>query len=51
MGNIAGFVSSWVVGRMTDLTGSSGSSLYLFGALMFVGGAMILTLPARLVNK
>ena len=51
MGNIAGFVSSWVVGRMTDLTGSSGSSLYLFGSLMFVGGAMILMLPARLVNK
>ena len=51
MGNIAGFVSSWVVGRMTDLTGSSGSSLYLFGALMFVGGAMILMLPARLVNR
>ena len=51
MGNIACFVSSWLVGRMTDLTGSSGSSLYLFGALMFLGGAMILTIPARLVNK
>ena len=51
LGNIAGFVSTSLVGWMTDLTGSPQSSLYLFGALMFVGGAMILTIPARLVNK
>lgn len=36
---------------MTDLTGSSHSNLDLFGALMFVGGALILTISARLVKK
>lgn len=51
LGNIAGFVSTSLVGWMTDLTGSSQSSLYLFGALLFFGAALILTLPARLVNK
>lgn len=51
MGNLAGFAGTALMGWMTDLTGSSQSSLYLFGVMMFFGGAMILTIPARLVNK
>ena len=51
LGNIAGFVSTSLVGWMTDLTGSTQSTLYFFGALMFVGGALVLTIPARLVNR
>ena len=51
LGNIAGFVGTALVGWMTDQTGSSQSSLFLFGVLMFFGGALILTIPARLVNK
>ena len=51
VGNIAGFVSNFFVGWMTDLTGSSQSALYLFGAIVVVGALFILTVPARLVNK
>jgi MFS family permease len=51
VGNIAGFVSNFFVGWMTDLTGTSQSALYLFGAIVIVGALCILTVPARLVNK
>ena len=51
VGNIAGFVSNFFVGWMTDLTGTSQSALYLFGAIVVVGAVMILSVPARLVNK
>jgi D-galactonate transporter len=51
LGNLAGFVSTALVGWVSDLTGSALPSLYLFAALMFVGGAMVLTIPARLVNR
>jgi len=51
LGNIAGFTSTFVVGLMTDLTHSTSASIYLFAALVAVGGAMILLIPARLVNR
>jgi D-galactonate transporter len=51
VGNIAGFVSNFFVGWMTDLTGTSQSALYLFGAIVVVGALLILSVPARLVNK
>ena len=51
VGNIAGFVSNFFVGWMTDLTGTSQSALYLFSAIVLVGALLILTVPARLVNK
>ena len=51
VGNIAGFVSNFFVGWMTDLTGTSQSALYLFSAIVVLGALLILTVPARLVNK
>ena len=51
LGNIGGFASTFLVGWMTDLTHSTASSLYLFGALIAVGGGLLLTIPAALVNK
>jgi MFS family permease len=51
VGNIAGFVSNFFVGWMTDLTGTSQSALYLFSVIVVVGALMILSVPARLVNK
>lgn len=51
VGNIAGFVSNFLVGWMTDLTGTSQSALYLFGAIVIVGAVCILAVPPRLVNK
>ena len=51
IGNVAGFVSNFFVGWMTDLTGTSQSALYLFSAIVVVGAILILAVPARLVNK
>ncbi len=51
LGNIAGFVSTFLVGWITDLTHSTSSALYLFAALLVIGSLLILTIPARLVNK
>jgi len=36
---------------MTDLTHSTSASLYFFAGLLVIGGALVLTIPARLVNK
>jgi D-galactonate transporter len=51
LGNISGFVSTFLVGWMTDLTHSTAASLHLFAALLVVGSLLILTIPPRLVNK
>jgi D-galactonate transporter len=51
LGNIAGFASTFLVGWMTDLTHSTSASLYLFAGLLAVGAALILTIPAHLVDK
>jgi cyanate permease len=51
LGNIAGFASTFLVGWMTDLTHSTSASLYLFAGLLAIGGALVLTIPGRLVNR
>jgi MFS family permease len=51
LGNIAGFASTYVVGWMTDLTHSTSASLYLFAGLLVIGGALVLAIPGRLVDK
>ena len=51
LGNIGGFASTYLVGWMTDLTHSTSSSLMLFAGFLVVGGLLILTIPARVVDK
>ena len=51
LGNVAGFASTFIVGWMTDLTHSTSASLYLFAAVLVVGGALVLAVPSRLVDK
>jgi D-galactonate transporter len=51
LGNLAGFATTSVIGRMSDMFGSTAPGLYLFGALTLVGSALVLRLPASLVNK
>ena len=36
---------------MTDLTHSTSASLYLFAVLLVIASGLLLTLPARLINK
>ncbi|MBE7220203.1 MAG: MFS transporter, partial [Caulobacteraceae bacterium] len=51
LGNIAGFVATFMVGWMTTLTHSSASALYLFGAIIAAGGLLVLTIPSRVVDR
>lgn len=50
IGNISGAVSTSLVGWLSEVTGSPASTLYAFGAVMVVGGALVLLLPASLVD-
>jgi D-galactonate transporter len=50
IGNISGMVSTSVVGWMSDVTGSTASSLYAIAVLLVIGGLLLLLVPARLVN-
>ncbi|RZT87990.1 D-galactonate transporter [Pseudonocardia sediminis] len=52
VGNVSGAVSTSLVGFLTSLTGSTASSLYLFGAVLVVGGALVLVLsPSRVDDR
>ncbi len=51
LGNLAGFTTNNLVGWLAGLTHSNAASLYLFAAMLAVSGALVLAIPARLVNK
>ena len=51
LGNIAGFVATFMVGWMTSLTHSSASALYLFAAIVAAGGLLVLAIPARVADR
>lgn len=51
VGNLGGFVSPFMVGFLKDATGSTAAGLYVTAAVCVVGGLLVLTIPARLVNK
>jgi D-galactonate transporter len=51
LGNLAGFVSSYLVGWVKDLTHSTNVGMYALAASLFIGALLTLTVPARLVNK
>jgi D-galactonate transporter len=51
LGNLAGFVSPFMVGWLKDLTQSTNSGMYMLAGSLVVGALLTLTMPARLVNK
>lgn len=51
LGNLAGFVSPYVVGWLKDATQSTNSGMYVLSASLLLGGILTLAVPARLVNK
>jgi nitrate/nitrite transporter NarK len=51
IGNLAGFVSPWVIGWITDHTQSTDLGIYALAASMCIGGVLVLTMPARIVNR
>jgi MFS family permease len=51
LGQIAGFVSPFLVGWIKDATGSTDVALYILSSVLFVGAVLVLRVPARLVNR
>jgi D-galactonate transporter len=51
IGNLAGFISTWLVGFLADLTHSTDGSMYFFAVILAIAAFAILLVPARLVNR
>ena len=51
VGNLAGFVSPYLVGWLKDMTGTTNTGLYMLAACLVVGALVALAQPAKLVNK
>jgi len=51
LGNLAGFLSPYLVGWLKQVTASNASGMYMLAAFMVLGGALALTAPARVVNR
>lgn len=51
IGNVAGFVSPFVIGWVVDVTKSLSAGLYTITAVELIGVALVLLIPARQVNR
>lgn len=51
VGNLAGFVSPYLVGALKDATHSTQTGMYVLAAMLVVGAIAVLRTPARLVNR
>jgi len=51
IGQIAGFVSPFLVGWIKDTTGSTDVALYILSAVLFTGAMLVMRLPAKVVNR
>lgn len=51
LGQVAGFLSPFLVGWIKDATGSTDVALYILSTVLFVGAMLVLVVPARLVNR
>ena len=51
VGNLAGFVSPYLVGYLKDLTHSTQSGMYVLAAMLVIGAIAVLRVPAKLVNR
>jgi D-galactonate transporter len=49
--NLAGFLAPYLVGWLKQLTSSTDSGMYLLAAVLVVGAAITLMVPAKLVNR
>lgn len=51
VGNLAGFVSPYLVGYLKDLTGTTQVGMYALAAILVIGAILVLTVPPKLVNR
>ncbi len=51
LGQIAGFVSPFLVGWLKDLTHSTDLALYILSGVLVVGACCVMRIPAKIVNR
>jgi MFS family permease len=51
VGNLAGFASPYLIGWIKDLTQSTDMGMFALAAILVAGAALVLRVPARLVNR
>ena len=51
IGNLAGFLSPWVIGWIIDRTRSTDLGVYALAGVMSIGSLLVLTIPGRIVNR
>lgn len=51
LGQIAGFISPFLVGWIKDATGSTAPALYILSGILFLGAMLVLRVPAKIVNR
>jgi D-galactonate transporter len=51
IGNLAGFLSPWLIGWVVDRTGSTDVGVYALAGVLALGSMLVLTIPARIVNR
>jgi MFS-type transporter involved in bile tolerance (Atg22 family) len=51
LGQVAGFVSPFLVGWIKDATHSTDLALYILSAVLVVGAVCVMRIPAKVVNR
>jgi len=51
VGNLAGFVSPYLIGYLKDLTHSGATGMYMLAVMLVIGSAAVLKTSPKLVNK
>jgi D-galactonate transporter len=51
IGNLAGFLGPWLIGWLVDRTGSTDFGVYALAGVSAIGSILVLTIPARIVNR
>ncbi|MWL87232.1 MFS transporter [Cupriavidus sp. SW-Y-13] len=51
VGNLAGFVSPYMVGALKDMTQSTQLPMYVLSAILVVGALLVWLTPAKMVNR
>ncbi|MEM5452575.1 MFS transporter [Paraburkholderia guartelaensis] len=51
LANLAGFLGPYIVGFVKQWTGSSDASIWLMAAMLVFGAMLVLSIPARMVNR
>jgi nitrate/nitrite transporter NarK len=51
VGNLAGFASPYLIGWLKDLTASTNVGMYVLSGILVAGAVLVLSVPAKLVNR